>query len=93
MIQYVRVPKRVKVPEGDAISLAEAAELLDLKLPNIGNLLDRGELPWLELPTPDALKQKRVPRWTSRSAVNEYISTRQAKAAAKEKAARKPAKR
>jgi hypothetical protein len=93
MIQYVRVPKRVKVPEGDAISLAEAAKLLDMKLPNVGNLLDRGELPWLELPTPDALKRKRAPRWTSRQAVNEYIASREARNAARSKSNEKPAKR
>lgn len=83
MIQYVRVPKRVKVPEGDAISLADAADLLDLELPNVGNLLDRGELPWLEWPTPEELKQKRAPRWTSRNAVLAYRDAKAARVVAR----------
>lgn len=70
MIEIVRTTRPVKVDESDLISLKEAAELTGRKMSGIGNMLDRGALPWYELPAPPGLKPTRTQRYTSRAALS-----------------------
>jgi len=69
MLRVIRTTEEVDVDESDVISLKDASGLSGRKMPSIGNLLDRGVLPWFEMPMPTALRSKRTPRYTSRKAV------------------------
>lgn len=75
MKAIIRSEKRVKVDESDVISLARAAEMLDVAIPTVSGILDRGKLPWLEYDTPD-VEGTRKQRFTRKSAVEAMIAAR-----------------
>jgi len=69
MLVYCVLKSRqsVEVDSADLIPLAEAARLSGRSLSVIAAMLDRGRLPWYELP--EEIPGRRGARYTSRKAV------------------------
>lgn len=69
MIKIVREAIEVDIDESDLITIDEAARISDRTIPTIAAMLDRGKLPWYELPAFGNEKRKRIQRYTSKREV------------------------
>lgn len=70
MQRIVKASEPVDVDEDDLITLEEAARLRSIPMSAIGNLLDRGRLPWYQRQAiNEVVEGERVQRFTSREAV------------------------
>lgn len=70
MQEVVKTSRPIDVDEADVISLEEAARIRGCAMSVIGNMLDRGRLPWYQWRAlDDAVEGERVQRFTSRMAV------------------------
>lgn len=72
MVEVYRATRDVEVNESDLISLKDAASELRRTLPSTANLLDRGVLPWFEVPAPPGVHGARAQRYTSRAAIQAF---------------------
>ena len=70
MHEVIRVSRPIQVDESDVISLEEAARLSHRAVSVIGNMLDRGRLPWYQWRSlSNVVPGERSQRFTSRVAV------------------------
>jgi hypothetical protein len=70
MIEVIKTSREVDVDENDLIGVDEAAKLSNRSISAIAAMLERGTLPWYQLPKfGGRMERKRIQRFTSRKAV------------------------
>jgi hypothetical protein len=79
MVEVVKTTKDVDVDESDLVSLDEAARLSNRSISAIAAMLERGSLPWYQLPAFGNSERKRVQRFTSKRAVQKLGKLKTAK--------------
>lgn len=68
MIQIVRTEREVETDESDLIAVAEASRISGRTISAIVGMMEAGSLPWYQLAF-GYEQRKRVPKFTSRKAV------------------------
>ena len=70
MLEVIKTTQEVDIAESDVITIDEAARLSNRSIPAIAAMLERGSLPWYQLPAFGNTERRRIQRFTSKAAVS-----------------------